>query len=121
MKNLWTTIMVNNMDTSLEFYVGVLGLTIDRKYLAGPGVEIAFLGDGESKFELICSDALKEVNLSSHVSTGFQVDNVDETIEVLKQKGIEILEGPFEPSPAIKFFYIQDPNGYRIQLVQLNQ
>jgi len=36
----------------------------------------------------------------------------------LKGKGIPVFAGPFEPSPHIKFFYIKDPNGYKIQLVE---
>lgn len=113
--------MVKNMDDSLKFYTEVLDLKVDRKYPAGPGVEIAFLGKGETKFELICNEALKDIDLGAHVSTGFQVESVDAFIETLKTKNIDVIEGPFEPSPAIKFFYIKDPNGYKIQLVELKQ
>lgn len=36
----------------------------------------------------------------------------------IKSKGIEIDKGPFMPNPNIKFFYIKDPDGFNIQLVE---
>ena len=118
MKNLWTTIMVKDMDASLAFYTEVLSLPIDRRYKPTDKMEIAFLGKGETKLELICNDALKEIEFTDHVSTGFSVESVDEFIVYLKGKGIPVFAGPFEPSPHIKFFYVKDPNGYKIQLVE---
>lgn len=118
MKNLWTTILVKDMDASIVFYTEVLGLTVDNRYKPAEHVEIAFLGDGETKFELICDGQVKEIAFTDHVSTGFEVDSVDEYIKYLAEKGISVYQGPVEPSPRIKFFYVKDPNGYKIQLVE---
>ena len=52
MKFCWSTLTVNNLEESLKFYQEIIGLPIDRRFKAGPGVEIAFLGDGETKLEL---------------------------------------------------------------------
>ena len=49
MKFCWTTIIVRNMQESLKFYQEIVGLCIDSRMNAGPGVEIAFLGDGQTK------------------------------------------------------------------------
>ncbi len=35
----------------------------------------------------------------------------------MKDKGIKIQEGPVE-TPKSKFFYIEDPDGFRVQFVQ---
>jgi len=118
MKNLWTTIMVKNMADSLTFYTEILSLEIDRQIKAGPGIEIAFLGLGETKFELICNENLNDISYTEHVTTGFEVDSVDDFMSYLKNEGIDICDGPFEPSPFIRFFFIKDPNGYKIQLVE---
>lgn len=118
MKNLWTTIMVKDMEESIEFYTEILSLSVARRYKPVENMEIAFLGEGETKLELICNAALKGISFTDHVSTGFSVDSVDEYIEYLGEKGIDVFAGPFEPSPQIKFFYIKDPNGYKIQLVE---
>jgi lactoylglutathione lyase len=53
MKFLWTTILVNNMDESLKFYEEIVGLKLTERFQAGPGMEISFLGEGETKVELI--------------------------------------------------------------------
>lgn len=41
-------------------------------------------------------------------------------INSLKEKGIDIESGPFQPNPNVKYFYIVDPNGLRIQFVESN-
>jgi len=39
-------------------------------------------------------------------------------IEVIKEKGLEVESGPFQPNPHIKFFHVKDPNGVSIQFVE---
>ncbi|MTK12896.1 MAG: VOC family protein [Clostridiaceae bacterium] len=118
MKFCWSTLMVKNMEESFKFYKEIVGLEVDRRYNAGPGVEIAFLGDGETKVELICNEAMKEVNFGQDISLGFEVNSVDEMMAFVKDKGIDIHSGPFQPNPHIKFFYVLDPNGLKIQFVE---
>lgn len=118
MKFCWITIMVKNMEESLKFYQEIIGLTKDRSFKAGPGMEISFLGDGETKVELICNSDLEEINLGKDISLGFQVKSVDEMMSFVKEKGLGIHSGPFQPNPNIKYFYILDPNGLKIQIVE---
>ena len=118
MKFCWTTIRVNNLEKSLKFYQEIIGLSIDRRFKAGPGAEIAFLGDGETKLELISDNTGKEVNIGLDISLGFEVESVDKMLAHLKEKGIEIHSGPFQPNPHIKFFYLLDPNGLKVQLAE---
>jgi lactoylglutathione lyase len=118
MKFCWSTIMIKDMEESLKFYQNVVGLTLDRKFKAGPGVEIAFLGDGETKIELVCNETIKEINIGQDISLGFEVRSVDEVMAELKQNGISIHSGPFQPNPHVKFFYVLDPNGLKIQFVE---
>ncbi|MGV8981920.1 VOC family protein [Clostridium sp.] len=118
MKFCWSTLMVKNLEESLLFYTEVVGLNVNRRFNAGPGVEIVFLGDGETKIELICNEALKEVSFGQAISLGFEVDSVDEVMGFVKKKGIDIHSGPFQPNPHTKFFYVLDPNGLKIQFVE---
>jgi len=117
-KFLWATINVRDMEESLRFYQEVVGLTIDRRYQARPGVEITFLGKGGTKIELIKNDEIKDINIGENISLGFEVDSVDDMMEFVKAKGIPIHSGPSQPNPNIKFFYILDPNGLKIQFVE---
>ncbi len=118
MKFCWTTIMVKSMEESLKFYNEVMGLGIDSRFKAGPGMEIVFLGDGETKVELICNENLKDVTYGKDISMGFQVESLDKMMDYLKEKGTDIESGPFQPNPHTKFFYVLDPNGLKIQFVE---
>ena len=118
MKFCWSTLNVRNMEESLKFYEEVVGLTLNRKFKAGPGMEIAFLGDGETKVELICSGDRDAIRIGQDISLGFEVASVDEMMDLIKEKGIAIESGPFQPNPHTKFFFITDPNGLRVQFVE---
>ena len=118
MKFCWSTLNVKNLEVSLNFYQDIVGLNIVNRFNAGPGKEIAFLGDGEAKIELICTESLSEVSYGEHISLGFEVNSVDETMAIVKEKGIDIHSGPFQPNPHTKFFYVLDPNGLKIQFVE---
>ena len=50
---------------------------------------------------------------------GFQVDSVEKMMEFVAQKGFPVHSGPFEPNPQTKFFFILDPNGVKVQFVEL--
>ena len=118
MKFCWSTLHVKSMSESLAFYQEVIGLKIDRLFKAGPGMEIAFLGDGETKIELIAGENNQDIDVGKDISWGFETDSVDGMIEFLQDRGIAIHEGPFQPNPHTRFFYILDPNGLKIQFVE---
>jgi lactoylglutathione lyase len=118
MKFCWTTLNVNNMEESLKFYEEIVGLAMNRRFNAGNGMEIAFLGDGETKVELIRNETCKEISIGQDISLGFEVKSVAEMIDFVISKGIDVHSGPFQPNPHLKFFYVKDPNGLKIQFVE---
>ena len=118
MKYLWSTIHVKDMEKSLGFYQEVVGLALNKRFPAGPDTEISFLGDGETQVELICDKNVKEVHIGKDISLGFEVDSVDAMMDLVKQKGIDIVAGPISPNPHATFFFVEDPNGVRIQFVE---
>ena len=114
----WVTINVKDMKESLEFYEKIVGLKVNQKFEAGPGIEIAFLGEGETQIELMYNKENRQIDLNQDISLGFKVDSVDEKMKFVKEEGFEIHSGPFQPSPEVKFCFVQDPNGLRIQFVE---
>ena len=118
MKFCWSTMKVKNIEESIRFYQEIVGLSLNRRFSAGPGIEIAFLGDGETKIELMTTEAGKEISFGQDISLGFEVDSVDEMMAFVKEKGISIHSGPFQPNPHVKFFYVTDPDGLKIQFVE---
>ena len=120
MKFLWTTIYVKNLEESIAFYSNLLGLQIVRRFPAGPGIEIAFMGNGidnETLVELLADSNNNAVNYSEFISIGFAVDSLETMLDMVKRENISIHTGPFE-TPASKFFCIKDPNGLNVQFFQ---
>lgn len=118
MKYLWTTLKVTNMDVSVAFYMEVIGLKLNQRHVAGPEIEMAFLGDGDTQIELICNKNVKESHRGKGISMGFKVDSLDNTLKMVKEKGIDVTKDIIKPNPYVKFFFINDPDGYEIQFVE---
>ncbi|HBC93755.1 MAG TPA: glyoxalase [Pelotomaculum sp.] len=118
MKFRSATLKVKNLEDSLRFYQGIVGLAVDRRYMDRPGVEIAFLGDGETKIELICMEDYKDIQIGKDISLGFEVASVDEKIQFIKDQGLSIHSGPFQVNPELKYFYMLDPDGLKIMFVE---
>jgi lactoylglutathione lyase len=118
MKFCWCTITVNDMEASLRFYQDIVGLSINRRIPGGPGMEIVFLGNGETEIELIYNPNHKAPGNVEGIFLGFEVVSVDEMIKFISGKGLKVDGGPYQPNPHIKFFYVKDPNGVSIQFVE---
>lgn len=119
MKLLWATIFVKNMEESITFYSELMGLKVQRRFPAGPAIEITFMGNGidnETLVELMV-DKNHAVNHGESVVLGFAVNSVDEMLDAISSKKIPLFNGPFE-TPASRFFTIKDPNGFIIQFFQ---
>ena len=107
MSFLWATIHVKDMKESLHFYQEIVGLTLNQTFQAGPDIEISFLGEGETRIELICDKSKKDVNVGQDISLGFEVNSLEDHMAFVQDKGINILNGPVQPNPHIKFFFVQ--------------
>ncbi len=118
MKFCWVTINVRDMSESIFFYEEIVGLPIMNQISAGPDTEITFLGDGETQVELICHLGRQEITFGRDISIGFEVPSLDTLMALLKEKGVEIKAGPMQPNPFMKFIFVEDPNGVRIQFVE---
>lgn len=114
----WCTIMVRDMQTSLHFYNKTLGLPVVRKMTGGPGPEIYFLGEGETKIELIESPAAPGKEQRSGIAIGFDVASLEKQMEWIREMGYEVESGPFSPAPHVRFFYVLDPDGVKVQFVE---
>jgi len=120
MKFLWTTLQVKDMAASLDFYQGFVGLKLNQRHLAGPEVEMAFLGEGDTQVELICSKSISHETGGKGISIGFRVDSLEEILKNVSQKGILITREIYQPNPHVRFFFVEDPDGYQVQFVELS-
>ena len=126
MRLLHTMIRVNDLDESLRFYCEALGMRLLRKKDYPNGrFTLAFVGFGEEDnhtvIELTHNWDAKAYELGTafgHLAIG--VEDIYETCDVLRGRGAKIVR---EPGP-MKFgstviAFLEDPNGYRIELIQL--
>lgn len=118
MKFLWTTILVKDMEETLKFYQEVVGLKLDRRFSPTPGMEICFLGEDDTKLEVIHNEKFKNIDPGNAVTLGFKVDSLDEMIKFVNEKNIEIKTGPVQPNPHLKYIIVQDPNGIKVQFAE---
>jgi len=114
----WTTITVTGLEKSVAFYRDVIGLKVARRMQPNPDMEIAFLGEGETQVELIWNRATTAVSFGTDISIGFVVESLDRFRKLLDEKNIPVHSGPFQPNPSVRFMYIQDPDGLKVQLVE---
>jgi lactoylglutathione lyase len=106
------------MEKSLQFYQEILDLEIKRRFKPDPAREIVFLGGGETQVELIHNSENRDISFGKDISLGFIVKSIQEFSAMLADKKIPVHSGPFQPNPNIKFIYILDPDGLKIQLVE---
>ena len=114
MNYVWTTIHTDDLETSILFYKDVVGLPVVRRFKTDDG-EIAFLGkEGATLIELI-QTSTPAPKVGQGISLGFAVESLEETLTMFAEIGVEIESGPFQPNENIRFFYVLDPNGVRVQ------
>lgn len=111
----WCTLHVRNLEESIKFYEEIAGLPLNNRFFAGPDQEIAFLGSGETKLELISRKDDTAVDLGKDISIGFEAVSLDNFMELLKEKNIPVAAGPIQPGPHIRFIYVKDPDGLTVQ------
>ncbi|MBN2540586.1 MAG: VOC family protein [Bacilli bacterium] len=117
MKFCWVTIPVNDLEESLDFYHVLLGLPIVSRM--DKGAILAFLGElGEPKIELLQREKSTNTKSTSPITVGIEVDSLTDALEHLNKNGVALLRGPFSPNPHIIFAFVEDPDGYLVQLVE---
>jgi lactoylglutathione lyase len=126
MKFLHTMIRVNNLDESLKFYCDQLGMKLLRKQdYPGGEFTLAFIGYGDEKNNMVIelthnwgTSSYDQGNAFGHLALG--VDNIYKVCDDLKAKGVKVVReaGPMKHGSAVIAF-IEDPNGYKIELIDL--
>ena len=123
---LHTMIRVRDLDASLRFYTNLLGMKLLRKrdYPTGK-FTLAFVGYGDESSNTVIElthnwGQAEPYNLGSafgHLAVG--VPDVYKTCERLAAAGVKVPRpaGPMAHGGSVIAF-IEDPDGYRIELVQ---
>jgi catechol 2,3-dioxygenase-like lactoylglutathione lyase family enzyme len=109
------TVRTPKLSETLEFYQWLLDLPIAARHKYADA-EIIFLGENETKFELIEDSKALPINAKGLI-VGFTVDNLAEKLSMLDEKKIAH-SGILSPGPGLRFAFFTDLNGCSIQLVE---
>lgn len=114
---LWATFQVNDMEKSLAFYNGILGMPVREQFTAPQdGAQIVMLGEeGGGLLELISRGTSE--NPGQGISIGLPFADLEAIGEALSLAGY--MPTPvIAPLPGVRFRFVSDPDGYLIQLVE---
>ena len=111
------TLMVKNLEESIEFYETITELTISRRSKEGPG-EIAFLtnGSGETEIELVYMPQMQKFEGKGFFIC-FITDKLDAMHEFAQTRGLNPSDIR-KPDAENRYFYVYDPDGVSVQLKQ---
>ncbi|MGF1485644.1 MAG: lactoylglutathione lyase [Prochloraceae cyanobacterium] len=125
MRVLHTMLRVGNLEESLKFYCEVLGMKLIRKKdYPGGEFTLAFVGYGDESenavIELTYNWGTDKYDLGNgygHIALG--VDDIYSTCEKIKEQGGNVVRepGPMKHGSTVIAF-VQDPDGYKIELIQ---
>jgi lactoylglutathione lyase len=120
-KLLHTRMRVSDMEQTIAFYTGVLGLEVLERKVSPRGSHLAFLKapNSEELIELTSFPPSGPVNVQEDlVHLAFQVESLDDTIASLNSKGVKITDGPTQTSSGSRFIFIDAPDGYEVELIE---
>ena len=120
-KLLHTRMRVSDIDQTIRFYTDVLGLEVMERKTSPRGSHLAFLKvpNSEELIELASFPPSGPVKVQEDlVHLAFQVENLDQTMDELKTKGVLITDGPTTTSSGSRFIFIDAPDGYEIELIE---
>jgi len=112
-----TTILVNNLEKSIEFYNKLIGLKIINKMELGTK-QLVFLGSGETQIELIYTGEEHTNPETMNISIGFACDDLDEIIKQLTNSGYAPITDIIKINEFVRFTFFKDPDGFKVQLLE---
>jgi lactoylglutathione lyase len=121
-KLLHTRYRVNDLEKTVRFYVDVLGLKETRRHKSPRGSELVFLkAPGSEELIEVCyfpsSGPVQVQTDLTHLA--FQVDNLAEFGKHLEKHGLKYSDGPYMKENGSGFAFVDAPEGYEIELMQL--
>jgi len=118
---------VKNLKTSEEFYVEHFGLKVhkywERKKDNLKAVQL--IDENGIILELICDTTKNEIcfpfikSIIPHL--GFLVENIEEKMESFEKQGVRIIWPIATGITVKKIAFIEDPNGFPIELIEENK
>jgi lactoylglutathione lyase len=127
MRILHTMLRVGNLDRSLAFYTEVLGMRLLRRQDYPDGrFTLAFVGYGEESEGAVIELTHNWDTASYDIGTGFghlalAVPDAYAACDEIRRRGGRVVReaGPMKHGSTVIAF-VEDPDGYKIELIQRN-
>ncbi len=123
-KFLHTRYRVNDLEKTLKFYKEVLGLQEVRRHKSPRGSELVFLKapDSQELLELCQFDESGPVKVQPDLThLAFEVDSLADFGRHLEKLGMRYSDGPHMKEDGGGIAFIDAPEGYEIELIQLSK
>ncbi|KAA1280128.1 MAG: hypothetical protein EGP14_03595 [SAR202 cluster bacterium] len=105
------TTMVKDTARAMEFYNNLLGIKQIQSQVDNPAITWLQLDNGVMVHLIETAEAPAKPGNIHHA---FQVDNLEETQEILENNGFEILRGGIRYDGQA-YFFIEDPDGNSVE------
>ena len=119
MKLAHTMIRVRDMDRTLEFYTGFLGLREVRRKTLGDEATLVFLTDesGSYHIELTHNHDGRDYELGNQFGhLALHVDDLEPVVAEVEKRGWWYRRS--KPTSSSSYIFITDPDGYDIEILQ---
>ena len=119
---LHTRYRVNDLARTVDFYTRVLGLQEVRRHESPRGAQLVFLKApaSEEQIEICHFPASGPVQVQPDLThLAFQVDDLDRFARHLAGLGLSYSDGPHTTGSGTRIAFIDAPEGYEIELMQL--
>jgi lactoylglutathione lyase len=123
-KVVHSMIRVLDADRSMAFYRKAFGLKPVSRH-AFESFELIYLANDKSTFEVeltVNKGRTEPYNLGDgYGHAAFVVDNIDTEHARFMREGLnpgQLREMPWDGRPFAKFFFVSDPDGYKIEVLQ---
>jgi lactoylglutathione lyase len=115
-----TMIRVRNLDESIEFYCGFLGLQEIRRKDLRDEATLVFLTDENKNYHIELTfnkDGRDYVIGDQFGHLAFHVNDLDKIISDVKERHWWYRES--KPSSSSKYIFIKDPDGYDVEILEV--
>jgi len=125
MRILHTMLRVGNLDRSLDFYTQVLGMRLLRKADYPDGrFTLAFVGYGDESETAVLELTHNWDTGQYEIGTAYghiaiEVDDAYKACDEIRRRGGAVIReaGPMKHGTTVIAF-VQDPDGYKVELIQ---
>lgn len=117
---LHTRLKVRDMEKTIAFYTTYLGFSVRDRKTSPRGSQLVFLSmpGTPTELELAFLPWDPDFKLDEDIfHLAFQVDDMDQSLTAMRAGGVKVTEEPSERSNGGWMAFIEDPNGYEIELL----